>query len=84
MPPPNWTYRGKPIFFSVLLPWTAPGRMVAPSADTVGRLLTTLSVVIAFTLLAVSLILARRQPQTGRGDRRALAVLLRSACSRSS
>jgi hypothetical protein len=54
----------------VLLPWTAPGRMVAPSAETVGRLLTALSVVIAFTLLAVSLILARRQLQTGRGDRR--------------
>jgi serine/threonine-protein kinase len=64
------SYRGKPVFFSVLLPWTAPGRMVTPPANAIGRLLTASSVVMAFALLVVTLILTRRHLRTGRGDRR--------------
>jgi len=64
------SYRGRPMYFSVLPPWTMPGRMVAPAANAVGNLLTALAVLIAFALLTVTLILARRHLRTGRGDRR--------------
>ena len=62
-------YRGRPIFFSVLPPWTTPGRMVQPPRSATGRVLTAFSVVIAFAILAVAALLARRHLRTGRGDR---------------
>jgi Protein kinase domain len=63
-------YRGRPVFFSVLPPWTAPALMVKPAAQSIGQLLRAISVVIAFALLAVTALLARRHLRTGRGDRR--------------
>jgi len=62
-------YRGRPIFFSVLPPWTTAGRMVQPPRSATRRVLTALSVVIAFAILAVAVLLARRHLRTGRGDR---------------
>jgi hypothetical protein len=63
-------YRGRPVFFSVLPPWTKAGRMVQASRSSTGRVLTALSVVVAFAILAVAALLARRHLRTGRGDRR--------------
>src|SRR5439155_323303 len=61
-------YRGRPIFFTVLPPWTRPGRMVQAPRSAIGRMLTAFSVVIAFAILAVAALLARRHLRTGRGD----------------
>jgi hypothetical protein len=63
------TQGGRPIFFSVLPPWTTAGRMVQAPTSATGRVLTAFSVVIAFAIFAVAALLARRHLRTGRGDR---------------
>jgi hypothetical protein len=63
-------YRGRPIFFSVLPPWTEPGRGVTSPQSGIQRLLTTLTVLLSFGLLCTAAALARRHLRTGRGDRR--------------
>ena len=62
-------YRGRPVFFSVLPPWTQAGRMVQAPRSTTGRVVTAFSVVIACAILAFAALLARRHLRTGRGDR---------------
>jgi serine/threonine-protein kinase len=63
-------YRGRPIYFSVIPPWTKPGRVADPPKRGIDRVLTTLTVIVAFALLAAAALLARRNLRTGRGDRR--------------
>jgi hypothetical protein len=63
-------YRGKPTFFSVLPPWTVPGRMVGPSTNAVGQWMANLVAIIEVALIVLSVILARRHLPTGRADRR--------------
>jgi serine/threonine-protein kinase len=63
-------YRGRPIFFSVIPPWTTPGRVAEAPRRGLDRVLTTLAVIMAFVLLAAAALLARRHLRTGRGDRR--------------
>jgi serine/threonine protein kinase len=63
-------YRGRPIFFSVLPPWTSAGRAASAPQRGVARLLTSMTVLLAFALLATAAGLARRHLRTGRGDRR--------------
>ncbi|HXI30389.1 MAG TPA: serine/threonine-protein kinase [Vicinamibacterales bacterium] len=62
--------RGRPIFFSVLPPWTQAGRIAAVSPTAINRLLTGAAVLLALTLLAAATLLARRHLRSGRGDRR--------------
>ena len=62
-------YRGRPVFFSVLPPWTKAGRMVQSPRSATGRVITALSAVIGFAILGVAALLARRHLRTGRGDR---------------
>jgi hypothetical protein len=63
-------YRGRPIFFSVLPPWTGPGRVAPAAQHGVERLLTTMTIVLAAGLLVAAAGLARRHLRSGRGDRR--------------
>jgi serine/threonine-protein kinase len=64
------SYRGRPIMFTVLPPWTLPGRMaIAAPAKLVDRLVTFLAVTIGYALLAVAALVARRNLRSGRGDR---------------
>jgi serine/threonine-protein kinase len=63
-------YRGRPMFFSVLPPWTRAGRIVDAAATRLTRALTGATVLLAFTLLATAAVLARRHLRSGRGDRR--------------
>jgi protein kinase-like protein len=63
-------YRGRPILFSVLAPWTRPGRVADLPARGIDRLLTTLTVLLTAVLLAAALLLTRRHLRSGRGDRR--------------
>src|SRR6185436_14495337 len=62
-------YHGRPIFFSVLPPWTTPGRVGGQAPTAIDRLLTGAAVLVAFTLLVAAAMLARRHLRSGRGDR---------------
>src|SRR4029077_10739866 len=59
------SYRGRPIFFSVLAPWTEPARMVTPQARTVGDRIVAISIVIAVAVVVAAALLARRHLRTG-------------------
>jgi predicted Ser/Thr protein kinase len=63
-------YRGRPVWFSVLLPWSKPGRMAASTKlrDTVpvGEMS---ALVLALGLPIGGVLLARRNLRLGRGDR---------------
>jgi hypothetical protein len=63
-------YRGRPVFFSVLPPWAAPGLMAPASESSAGQWLLTIAIVIAAILLVATAILARQHLKSGRGDRR--------------
>jgi hypothetical protein len=63
---------GRPMFFSVIAPWTAPTRMASSVRvqRLSARLITLLAAVVGFALLAGAALLARRNLRSGRGDRR--------------
>src|SRR5262245_53976804 len=63
-------YRGRPIFFQLVLPWTQPARMATPQARTIGDLFVVTALAIGLVVLASAALLARRHLRTGRGDRR--------------
>ena len=60
-------YRGKPVSFEMVGPWTRPARM---TAATPVRSIFVLLVVVGTTIVIVSVYLARRNLRLGRGDRR--------------
>ncbi len=60
-------YRGRPVFFQVVGPWTYPTRDPGFSENDAN---TTFSVVLVLAFLIISAILARRNLQSGRADRR--------------
>ena len=68
-------YRGKPVYFELIGPWTHPERM-QPSQPTAGERvgLTILAVLLVASVVAGAM-LARRNLHLGRGDRRGAARL---------
>jgi len=58
------------VFFSVILPWTRPGRMEAPSETLGQRSSLAAFLALSLTLMAAAVLLARRNLRMGRGDRR--------------
>jgi hypothetical protein len=63
-------YRGKPVYFELIGPWTRPERM-QPHQRTAGkRVLMVTMIGLLFSVLVVSAMLARRNLRLGRGDRR--------------
>ncbi len=68
-------YRGKPVYFELIGPWTTPGRM-QPYQATVGeRVLLVLFTVLLLSMLVVGAVLAVRNLRLGRGDRRGASRL---------
>jgi hypothetical protein len=69
------TYRGRPVQFQVLAPWTqlAAGR-AAVSAGWAERLIGILDAIIIPAFFVVGAFMARRNLRAGRGDRRGAAV----------
>jgi len=68
-------YRGKPVYFEVLGPWSRPTRMPESRIRAfVKSRLVVMSVVVA-VLLAAAIVFARRNLRGGRGDRRGAVVL---------
>jgi serine/threonine-protein kinase len=68
-------YRGKPVYFELVGPWTRPERM-QPYQPTAGeRVLVVIFIVVFLSVLVSSAMLARRNLRLGRGDRRGAARL---------
>ena len=68
------TYRGRPVSFHVIAPWTqiAAGQRVAQG--TAERLIGIFAAVLVPLLLVAGVVLARRNLKSGRGDRRGAAA----------
>ena len=68
-------YRGKPVYFELIGPWTRPERM-QPYQPTAGeRVVLVIFIVLLLSLLVVGAMLARRNLRLGRGDRRGASRL---------
>jgi hypothetical protein len=68
-------YRGKPVYFELIGPWTHPDRM-QPYQTTVGdRVGLVILTVLLLALVVAGALLARRNLHLGRGDRRGAARL---------
>jgi serine/threonine-protein kinase len=64
------SYRGKPVYFELIGPWTRPERM-QPFRRTIGqRVALVMAIVLILSLLVGSAMLSRRNLRLGRGDRR--------------
>jgi eukaryotic-like serine/threonine-protein kinase len=63
------SYHGRPVFFSVITPWTRPTREAPPPARSIATLVNTLSDSVGLIVSVVALLLTRRHFKTGRGDR---------------
>src|SRR5271157_1884090 len=68
-------YRGKPVYFELIGPWTRPERM-QPYQPTAGKRLGLAFITVLYlSVLIVSAMLARRNLRLGRGDRRGASRL---------
>jgi serine/threonine-protein kinase len=68
-------YRGKPVYFEVLGPWSRPTRMPGSRVLAAFRLSNVVISAVVAVLLAVTIVFARRNLRGGRGDRRGAVVL---------
>jgi hypothetical protein len=63
-------YRGKPVYFELIGPWTRPERMQPYKPSTGERAFLVIGIVLSLSLLVGGAMLARRNLRLGRGDRR--------------
>ena len=63
-------YRGKPVFFDVIGPWTDPERMQPDEESFADQVFVALIFVTLFGLIAAAAVLARRHLRANRADRR--------------
>src|SRR5271166_2160843 len=78
------SYRGKPVYFELIGPWTRPERVQPYQQTTSQRVSLVLFIVALLSLLVVGAMLARRNLRLGRGDRHGasrLAVVVFAAWS---
>ncbi|HEY6322614.1 MAG TPA: serine/threonine-protein kinase, partial [Thermoanaerobaculia bacterium] len=68
-------YRGKPVYFELIGPWTRPERMQPYQPTTGERAFQVIMIILMLSVLAVSAMLARRNLRLGRGDRRGASRL---------
>jgi protein kinase-like protein len=64
------SYRGQPVSFAIIGPWSRPTRMQPPPRTTADRVTNTLLTVFYIALLLGALLLARQNLRAGRADRR--------------
>ncbi len=70
-------YRGKPVYFDTVGPWTRPSRMQAFQPTTGQRIQIAIGLSLVLSILLGAILLARYNVRQGRGDRRgALRVAL--------
>jgi hypothetical protein len=63
-------YRGKPVYFQLIWPWTRPGRMQAYQPTVQEKAGNAISLALFLAVLVGAVFLARRNLRLGRGDRR--------------
>jgi Protein kinase domain len=63
-------YRGKPVYFQLIWPWTRPGRIQVEQPKTGQNISQAVELIFFFGVLIGALWLARRNLRMGRGDRR--------------
>jgi len=63
------SWRGKPVFFSLIGDWTKPQRMKSPEQSLGKKAGTIFSLAVVLSVLAGAIFLARRNYRQGRGDR---------------
>jgi serine/threonine-protein kinase len=64
------SWKGKPIYFHVIGPWTRPGRQETPPISTTQKAGMVFGLITMSILLVGACVLARRNVKMGRGDRR--------------
>jgi serine/threonine-protein kinase len=64
------SYRGKPVYFELIGPWTRPERMQPYQQNAGERAGSMILIVLLLSFLLVGTLLARRNLRLGRGDRR--------------
>jgi serine/threonine-protein kinase len=64
------SYRGQPVYFQVIGPWSHPWRMPAPPQPMSKVVKDTTFLIASFAFLALAAFFARRNIRLGRGDRR--------------
>ena len=67
------SYRGKPVYVRVIRPWTPPDRTEPASSTPAQKAGNVLGLALLVTLLAASVLIARRNLALNRGDRRGAA-----------
>jgi len=73
-------FRGRPVYFEVLGPWSVPTRMVQATPGSRMRAASNAAMaLLAVALVASTLVLARKNLRSGRGDRRGAATLAAAA-----
>jgi serine/threonine-protein kinase len=68
-------YRGRPVSFLIIGPWTRASRMVAPPRTASQTALQTFVILVAIALFCAALLLARHNLKANRADRRGAARL---------
>jgi hypothetical protein len=68
-------YRGKPVYFELIGPWTRPSRMQLHQATAGERAFLVIFLVLLLSMLVGGAMLARRNLRLGRGDRRGASRL---------
>jgi serine/threonine-protein kinase len=63
-------YRGKPVYFQLIWPWTRPGRVQAYQPTVQEKALNAIALALFVAVLLGAVFLARRNLRLGRGDRR--------------
>jgi len=62
------SYRGRPVYFQVVWPWTRPARMETPLPSARSRLISFLGTLLVIALLLGAIALARHNLKSGRAD----------------
>jgi serine/threonine protein kinase len=68
-------YRGKPVYFDVISPWTEPDRMQEEQISTGNPIVVSTVYTVLFSILLLGILMVRSNMRSGRGDRRGAARL---------
>jgi serine/threonine-protein kinase len=75
------SYRGRPVYFETVGPWTTPERMQRVEVGSGEKIQTVIFLLLLATIIAGGALLARRNLRLGRGDRRGASRLALFALS---